>query len=540
MSNMNTNSEQVVDNNSCIDERYRVYASISFAILLIGIGVPLWWQTTAVPRVPLPYTGISALSNLNTSIRSRILIASSSHARGELLTAYIKNALQNSTLYKLDISYTAIPENRVNSAFSTHEHEKIASTTFNLRAGDLLLLEAPNLYTIVIGSNRTIFFPVKTNGAKLVQILSQVILREKSLVLTRDALTEPTKYSLDEENRRRFPASSTFDILLTLVNPHPEQLKVKWNLAALTKDYLEPFLNQLSLMANFSVKSQWLYLMPLDITPKQIPDSSPSGKHYALLEDILPQLITPLEKKLASQVSLYPCINLVMYIVPCDGSPLHIYTRTGHRSKPLNNYVEAFLSPRWGGVVISNPPPEACKEASRLTNGTVDVIPNHVTMMGVFLAQLKLLLGIPQPDELSGVIISPLDELNLRAWELDALLRIRAIEQLTSAKLTLQSLAQLLEKISNIVITDTVGNRINYALELVQRAANKLHDGELEEGFVLSKEAFLTAEAAFTDPSLLALLYFPDDQKYAVYIPLFLPVMIPVLLSLKNIKRYFF
>lgn len=51
-------------------------------------------------------------------------------------------------------------------------------------------------------------------------------------------------------------------------------------------------------MANFSVKSQWLYLMPLDITPKQIPDSSPSGKHYALLEDILPQLITPLEKKL--------------------------------------------------------------------------------------------------------------------------------------------------------------------------------------------------------------------------------------------------
>lgn len=80
-----------------ISERYRVYASISFAILLIGIGVPLWWQTTAVPRVPLPYTGISALSNLNTSIRSRILIASSSRVRGELLTVHIKNALQNSS-----------------------------------------------------------------------------------------------------------------------------------------------------------------------------------------------------------------------------------------------------------------------------------------------------------------------------------------------------------------------------------------------------------------------------------------------------------
>jgi len=28
--------------------------------------------------------------------------------------------------------------------------------------------------------------------------------------------------------------------------------------------------------------------------------------------------------------------------------------------------------------------------------------------------------------------------------------------------------------------------------------------------------------------------------RYAVYIPLFLPAMIPVLLSLKNIRRYYF
>lgn len=96
---------------------------------------------------------------------------------------------------------------------------------------------------------------------------------------------------------------------------------------------------------------------------------------------------------------------------------------------------------------------------------------------------------------------------------MDALLRIRAVEQLTSAKLTLQSMAQLLEEISNIVITDTVGNHIMKALELVEDSADKLNNGQLKEGFLLSKEAFIVAEAAFTDPSLLALLYFPDDQK---------------------------
>lgn len=50
------------------------------------------------------------------------------------------------------------------------------------------------------------------------------------MALTKNALTEPTKYSLDEENRRRFPASPAYDVLLTLVNPDPEKLKVNWSL----------------------------------------------------------------------------------------------------------------------------------------------------------------------------------------------------------------------------------------------------------------------------------------------------------------------
>lgn len=63
-------------------------------------------------------------------------------------------------------------------------------------------------------------------------------------------------------------------------------------------EYVEPFLSELSILSNFSVKSQWLYLLPLDVNPKRVPDSSPLRRHFALSEDVLPQLITPLEKKL--------------------------------------------------------------------------------------------------------------------------------------------------------------------------------------------------------------------------------------------------
>lgn len=94
-----------------------------------------------------------------------------------------------------------------------------------------------------------------------------------------------------------------------------------------------------------------------------------------------------------------------MYSVPCDQSPLYIYTKSGHKSKSVNN-VKAFLSPRWGGVVISNSPTDVCKQAIKSNyDKPAEVIPNAVTIMGVFLSQLRLLLGIPEPVSFDLIII---------------------------------------------------------------------------------------------------------------------------------------
>ncbi|GAA5820438.1 hypothetical protein JCM10212_006118, partial [Sporobolomyces blumeae] len=40
------------------------------------------------------------------------------------------------------------------------------------------------------------------------------------------------------------------------------------------------------------------------------------------------------------------------------------------------------------------------------------------------------------------------------------------------------------------------------------------------------------ASLAFFDPSMLPLLYFPDEHKYAVYTPLFGPVSVPLVVGL--------
>lgn len=63
------------------------------------------------------------------------------------------------------------------------------------------------------------------------------------------------------------------------------------------------------------------------------------------------------------------------------------------------------------------------------------------------------------------------------------------------------------------------------------KAKESLANHELMKASDLAQKAFLASEQAFFDASLLAQLYFPDEQKYAIYIPLFLPIMVPVITS---------
>ena len=70
-------------------------------------------------------------------------------------------------------------------------------------------------------------------------------------------------------------------------------------------EYMTPLLTQLSVLTDFTVKSQWLYFVTLDVQPKLVPQKGPIMQHYALSEDILPHLITPLEKKLGTERDFY-------------------------------------------------------------------------------------------------------------------------------------------------------------------------------------------------------------------------------------------
>ena len=113
------------------------------------------------------------------------------------------------------------------------------------------------------------------------------------------------------------------------------------------------------------------------------------------------------------------------------------------------------------------------------------------------------------------------------------------MENILDSKSTLSSLAHLLSQIPNIVISEDIGDIVQTSVVNIITGSDQLRLGNLGKSYSHSRKALELSETAFFDKSLLKLLYFPDDQKYAIYIPYFLPVGFAVILSLKSLVQFF-
>ncbi len=227
-------------------------------------------------------------------------------------------------------------------------------------------------------------------------------------------------------------------------------------------------------------------------------------------------------------MSTNPSLNFLLYIPRPRHLPLYI---TDSEGEPVS--TNAFLSPRWGGVLVHNVPRPSENDSLPLT---VEIDTRH--SMEVFLAQLRLLIGVPQQVASNQTLLAPPDNTGITDWEYDVLLRGRTVENLATSATTLLSLSQLLKQIENIVIRDDIADQVYQAVSSIQEGHSYLSEGNLYRAFHASKRAIAASEKAFFDPSLLELLYFPNDQKFAIYIPLFLPIGFPVAASLWKVMKW--
>ena len=102
-------------------------------------------------------------------------------------------------------------------------------------------------------------------------------------------------------------------------------------------------MEKLAHYAEFTVRSQVLYYVKLNLRPKQ---NSVTGI-YEVPADQLPLVINPVETKLTSFVSPHPALNFVTYVSPCTTHPMQILNKDGTKLES-----NAFFVPQWGGINI--------------------------------------------------------------------------------------------------------------------------------------------------------------------------------------------
>uniref|UniRef100_A0A8C4S2Q7 Phosphatidylinositol glycan anchor biosynthesis, class S n=1 Tax=Erpetoichthys calabaricus TaxID=27687 RepID=A0A8C4S2Q7_ERPCA len=343
-------------------------------------------------------------------------------------------------------------------------------------------------------------------GPKILRIIQTVTFTNndiKASMSDRVPTGKFTKESLADSMRAFKSSPGNYEITFSLLNPDPKSHDLHWDIEEAVDKYIQPFLDKLSGVANFSVDSQILYYAILGVTPQS-----------------LPHVINPVEARLGKKVyirfilqscALFFCSTFLIILT----APLYIKDQNGATVQS-----NAFHSPRWGGIMVYN----VNEKYSDNNRFPVQVNIDTVRVMEVFLAQLRLLLGVQLayvPDDF--LMESPANQ-GLTDWELDRFLWLRTLENIATATTTQTSLAQLLDEIGNIVIHDKIASQVYNAVIAIQAAIAELEAGNLGFAFQSSKEAILASEKAFFDPSLLHLLYFPDDQKFAIYIPLFLPM----------------
>nr|XP_054756461.1 GPI transamidase component PIG-S-like [Lytechinus pictus] len=509
--------------------------------MCVAFGVPLWWKTTTTYRASLPYNDIEQVFKQETTCKIPITLVlcsqkSDSGSSVKELEAQLAKSLMSGQdgRSSLSMQYSIYSRNCLTAerrfmeeSSSVEEFDRKLSTLHQDSVGQITLyiLEDSSVYfpdkkiNIHVGQQRAIYI----KGSKLEAPLELTAALIKTVIVSEASLDKHYKTArgvihtvADLESMRSFRYTPGYELSFTLLIPEPQNILGYWNLEKSQQVYLDPMTRKLEEFAEFTVASQVLYYTGLSVKPKK-KDSSFYFPHSSL-----PHIITPVEAKLGSHVTNFPNLNFIVYIPPVDQSPLYIHSSDGN---PVS--TNAFLSPRWGGVLIYNTPIPDENATSPLR---VEV--KSQVIMPVFLAQLRLLLGIPSPDNIESVLLEEPKEQSILDWEYDSLLRRHCIENLASASASLFSLSQLLEKISNIVINDDIAKQVYTAVESIQSGHRFLAEGKLHPAFHASKRALIASEKAFFDPSLLQLLYFPDDQKFAIYIPLFLPVSIPVVLSL--------
>ncbi|KAL1928417.1 hypothetical protein VTP01DRAFT_2773 [Rhizomucor pusillus] len=520
----------------------RLIVAAFWSVILVGI--PFWWKTTEVYRASLPFAEIDSWQTQQThqlEFPLHFYIHTPRDLKADQLSQHLETTLQSefaklqtsgessihveSSLYDSDVPQDHLLE--------FHDNAPIGHYHIYVQPIDLI---TGYEYNATVGTGRTLILQVNKSTSDLE---SSIVGLVKGLFVQEYQFLDSIVRSGDNDNNdmRAMKYSKGYQITFSLMNGDPESVHVDWDIRDAIQSYLSPLLGELSILSNFTVDSQIQHYASLSMKPQFRPRDGTAGYHYFDPEQ-LPHFVNSADWNLASTISAHPTLNFLVYIPPLK-ERLWIHDSNGQRLRG-----NAFLIPRWGGVVIRNVPGLKQQQQQQQQNQQVVHLDKQALKpaMATFVSQLRTLMGVQDAQTIKipqkyNVTFLPAPRTGITLMEKDALVRRRTAENIVNAASTLHSLAQLVEEIPNMVVLDHIGRLVRESLLALEHAREALQRGDYEQAVAQSIDAIDLAEKAFFDPTMVSMLYFPDEHKYAIYMPLFVPISVPLIMAVVKSKK---
>ncbi|CAF0806895.1 unnamed protein product [Brachionus calyciflorus] len=543
-----TNNQQLNEEESEIDKVNKqnenkklhdllMFNTIYYILVFVIVGLPIWFFTTSTYRASLPFDSIDKLTESLQKIDFKIQVElihfnkdisqdNLSKIRDELLRNLNKNSKQKGLVLNFDLKTRKATSDEYNSALGFRDiqtfDENIANKNLNILNLIVLDSDLSKKYEILDNSEFLFLNSLLLNEINI-KNLEKIAEYLKKQYLHLEKINEEYRLKLDTE--RRLPSKkdlkvvnfdSEYEITFSLINEIPEKYS-NWNIDECIRSYFLKVTDQLSQFVNFSIKAQTLLYS--DFGSYSLSSyKSDNDPFFYLKQTDLSIMTNYIESRLGSRISDSSAFEFVTYI--SAKQPLYVATNS---QNPQETKSVSFMVPRWGGIYVYNPQDDNPEDSTIKVDKAMKTFLTHfITLMGIDLN--KNSKTVPRSR-----IYSP---------EIYGYLLEKTLENQLNSINTLRSLSLLLTRINSMVIEDDIAEQVKIAVESVEKSLELGSDGRISEAFLNSKTAFISSERAFFDKSLLEKLYFPEDQRFAIYIPLFIPVGIPLVLSIKSVMAW--
>ncbi|KAF3909652.1 hypothetical protein AA313_de0207540 [Arthrobotrys entomopaga] len=522
--------------------RTRSWTLATFWIIAIFLGLPLWHATTTIYRAPLPMQEMQDWSEgklCKTEFPLLVEVEAPSLPDAENLLKTVQHALDDANDFAAHKPHH-LRLRLAAKAKSSDEEPKVEKDE-NVACLLRLIPDSSNGFNHDVQSSSRvvdIHYPppssssqstVNAGLAKFVAETLEVLFSQEQELIEHlllpqtsnpGSLNAPLQSADETRDKKAHPPPITADITRRMsrvvkysANYHltfslftATSLPASWDIESAISQYLTPLLSALSPISNFTISTQVQYYA--SISSSVTPTYDDQLKSWVLKKEDLSSFINSAEWPLAS-ISNDPNLNFILYIPHSSISPLTI---------PSATHSNSFLLPQWGGVTILNLE-EGASSLSHLSH------PVLKPALDTFATHLLALLGAP-PHPASLPI------------RLDSLTRQRSAEVLVSASSTLGSLQRLVNALPSISIPSTVSESVKDSIRHLSLACEELRKGRFARALEMGRIAQEEAEKAFFERTMVAQVYFPDEHKLAVYMPLLGPVSVPLVLGLiRELKR---